>query len=92
MGIGGSATTDGGCGAAQAVGVAFLDTADQTLPAGLTGGDLHAIARIDMSGRDPRVPDTRIDVACDVDNPLCGPHGAAAVYAPQKGATLEQVR
>ncbi len=91
LGIGGSATNDGGCGCAQAVGVRFLDDSDNELPAGLSGGMLHRIAKIDRTARDPRIDDCRIEVACDVDNPLCGPRGAAAVYAPQKGATPEMI-
>ena len=92
VGIGGSATTDGGCGAAQAVGVAFYDAAGCVIPEGLAGGDLARIGRIELIGRDARLAETRVEVACDVDNPLCGPRGAAAVYSPQKGATPEQVR
>lgn len=92
VGLGGSATTDGGTGAAQAVGVRFLDERGEPLNEGLTGGDLRRIHRVDMSARDPRITTTRIRVACDVDNPLCGPRGAAAIYGPQKGATAEQVR
>lgn len=91
LGIGGSATHDGGTGAAQAVGVRFLDEHGAALPDGLCGGRLGDIARIDLSGRDPRMGRTPILVACDVDNPLCGERGAAAVYGPQKGATPEQV-
>jgi glycerate kinase len=84
LGIGGSATTDGGAGALAALGVRFLDSAGAVLepsPAGLV--NLHAI---DLSGLDPRLAQTAIEVACDVDNPLLGPRGAAAVYGPQKGA------
>jgi len=92
VGIGGSATTDGGCGAAQAVGVTFYDADNCLMPPGLAGGDLFRISRIDLSDRDARLSETCIEVACDVDNPLCGPRGAAAVYSPQKGATPGQVR
>lgn len=91
IGIGGSATTDGGAGAAQAVGVQFLNTYRAPLSRPLRGGDLFEIGGISLSRRDPRVADTTIEVACDVDNPLLGPRGAAAVYSPQKGATPEQV-
>jgi len=91
IGIGGSATNDGGAGAAQAVGVRFLDGDGRALPAGIGGGTLEEIDRIDLTRRDPRVAAVDIRAACDVDNPLCGPRGAAAVYSPQKGATLEQV-
>lgn len=91
LGIGGSATNDGGTGAAQAIGVGFLDDCERPLPDGLTGGLLPRIARIDLSGCDSRLNNTTIKVACDVDNPLCGPNGAATVYGPQKGASPEQV-
>lgn len=92
LGIGGSATTDGGCGAAQALGVDFLDAQGESLPPGLAGGDLGEIATIDLSGRDGRLASAEILVACDVTNPLTGPEGAAAVFSPQKGATDEMVR
>jgi glycerate kinase len=85
LGIGGSATNDGGAGALAALGVRFLDAAGAVLapsPAGLA-----ALAAIDTSGLDPRVRAARIEVACDVTNPLVGPNGASAVYGPQKGAS-----
>jgi glycerate kinase len=89
VGIGGSATNDGGTGMAAALGVRFLDeNGDEVEPAGAT---LHRIARIDSSGLDHRVRDVRIEAVCDVDNPLTGSTGAAHVYGPQKGATPEQV-
>jgi len=91
IGIGGSATTDGGAGAAQALGVRFLRRDGSECPAGLAGGDLGRIAAIDPSQRDPRLDRTEVIVACDVDNPLCGPRGSAAVYGPQKGATPQMV-
>lgn len=91
VGIGGSATVDGGCGCAQALGVAFTDGDGQPCVCGLAGGGLKDIAHIDLSGRDRRLADARIRVACDVQNPLLGPAGAAAVYGPQKGATAEVV-
>ena len=91
VGIGGSATCDGGCGCAQAMGVVFTDGRGQPCVCGLAGGGLPDIRGIDMVGRDPRIADARIRVACDVRNPLLGPRGAAAVYAPQKGATAEAV-
>lgn len=90
IGIGGSATTDGGAGMAQALGARLLDEAGHELPT-LGGGDLHRVARIDPSGLDPRLRTARIRVACDVRNPLYGPTGAAHVYAPQKGASPQQV-
>lgn len=91
VGIGGSATTDGGAGAAQALGVTFLRKDDSRFDLPLTGGDLLDVARIVIDGRDPRLGSAAVEVACDVDNPLLGPRGAAAVYGPQKGATPEQV-
>jgi len=91
LGIGGSATNDGGAGCAQSVGVRFVDADGKALPQGLSGGSLKRVHAIDMSGRDDRITDCEILVACDVDNPLCGPRGAAAVYSPQKGASPEMV-
>ncbi|HEY8393225.1 MAG TPA: glycerate kinase [Thermaerobacter sp.] len=87
--IGGSATTDGGTGMLAALGARFLDGAGRPLPPG--GGPLSRLARIDLEGLDPRLRQVSIEVACDVDNPLTGPRGAAAVYAPQKGATPAMV-
>ncbi len=91
MGIGGSATVDGGCGCAQALGVVFTGCDGRPCVCGLSGGGLKDVRGIDTSSRDPRVAATRIRVACDVTNPLTGPEGAAAVYGPQKGATPEMV-
>ncbi|MFP4106044.1 MAG: glycerate kinase [Phycisphaerae bacterium] len=92
LGLGGSATCDGGAGAAQALGVTFLDADGELLVCGLAGGGLKDIARIDTSDLDPRLEGVRIRVACDVRNPLTGLEGAAAVYGPQKGATPEGVK
>lgn len=89
VGIGGSATTDGGIGMASALGYRFLDAAGREVPP--TGAGLAAIARIDASGADPRLARVDLQAVCDVDNPLTGPRGAAAVYGPQKGASPEQV-
>jgi len=89
IGIGGSATNDGGMGMARALGVRFLDENDEEIPEG--GGSLDKVARIAMTGRMSALHNVRIDVACDVDNPLTGPKGAARVYGKQKGATPEQV-
>ena len=86
IGIGGSATNDGGTGMLQALGAVFLDTDDKPLPTPMNGGALPLIRRIDLSRLDNRLKDTRITVACDVDNPLCGPLGATHVFARQKGA------
>ncbi len=89
LGIGGSACTDGGAGLLTALGARFLDAAGAPVPPG--GGGLAALARIDLDGLDPRIARTRFVVACDVDNPLTGPRGAAAVFGPQKGAGPDQV-
>ena len=89
VGIGGSATTDGGIGMAQALGVRFLDRRGREVPG--NGRGLLRVASIDMTGLDPRLANVRVEVACDVDNPLTGPRGAAQVYGPQKGATPEMV-
>ncbi len=90
VGIGGSATNDGGTGLARALGIRFLDASGQDLPEG--GGALSRLAAVDLAGADPRVATAEILVACDVDNPLTGPRGASAVYGPQKGATPEMVK
>ena len=90
IGIGGSATNDCGIGMLLALGCRFFDDAGQEV-AGY-GRDVGRIARIDASGLDPRLAGCEIQVACDVNNPLCGPNGASAVFGPQKGATPEIVR
>jgi glycerate kinase len=90
VGIGGSATTDCGCGMAQALGVQFYDAQGRLIHR-VTGGRMAEVARIDAQHRDPRLERVTVRVACDVDNPLYGPQGAAYIYAPQKGATPEQV-
>jgi glycerate kinase len=84
LGLGGSATTDGGSGMLAALGARFLDSRGEELPPG--GAALARLARIDASGLDPRLKEVQLVVASDVTNPLCGPHGAAATYGPQKGA------
>ena len=89
LGIGGSASTDGGAGMLEALGVRLYDAAGDPLPRG--GGALADLHRVDLSGLHPAVAGARIVVACDVDNPLLGPHGAAAVYGPQKGARPDDV-
>ncbi|WP_053157445.1 glycerate kinase [Pseudomonas sp. Pf153] len=89
LAIGGSATNDGGAGAMQALGVALLDEQDQPVaPGGLA---LANLSRIDLGGLDPRLARVSFEIAADVDNPLCGPHGASAIFGPQKGASPEQV-
>jgi len=89
VGIGGSATCDGGIGMAAALGYRFLDAAGE--PVRPVGGQLNAIAAIDRSGADQRIAGLAVAAACDVTNPLTGPEGAARVYAPQKGASSDQV-
>lgn len=89
IGIGGSATNDGGVGMAQALGVSFRDASGTELGHG--GAALAGLAAIDASGIDPRLKDTEIIVSCDVNNPLCGDRGASAIFGPQKGATPDMV-
>lgn len=84
IGLGGSATNDGGLGVAKALGVKFLDTNGNDIGEG--GGNLDKLASIDVSNMDPRIKESNIIAACDVDNPLCGPEGASNVFGPQKGA------
>ena len=84
IGVGGSATNDGGAGMASALGARLLDDAGAPLPPG--GAPLARLSRIDAAGLDPRIAAARIQVLCDVRNPLLGPDGASAVYGPQKGA------
>jgi glycerate kinase len=90
VGIGGSATNDGGMGMARALGIRFLDKRGREIAEG--GGALSRLARIDPARRDARIDGLRVEVACDVDNPLTCPYGAAHVYSPQKGATPEMAR
>lgn len=89
IGIGGSATNDGGVGMAQALGYRFKDQNGQEIPFG--GGALSQIHTIDPKNRDPRLNNLQVIVACDVDTVLCGERGASAVFGPQKGATPEIV-
>ncbi|TKI05186.1 glycerate kinase family protein [Martelella alba] len=89
LGIGGSATNDGGAGMAEALGVRFYDKDGGRLPLG--GGALGRLQRIDATGLAPDIAETEIIVACDVTNPLCGAQGASHVFGPQKGATPEMV-
>ena len=89
MGLGGSATNDGGCGAAAAMGVRFLDAEGNAfIPVGQTLAD---IAHVDLSGLDARLAGVELVTMCDIDNPLCGRSGAAHVFAPQKGADAATV-
>ena len=89
LGVGGSATTDGGAGMLTALGARLCDAEGDPLPHG--GGPLRELAAADFSGLDPRLKDTEFILASDVDNPLTGPTGAAAVYGPQKGADPVEV-
>lgn len=88
IGIGGSATNDGGAGMARALGARFLDRNGQELAEG--GGALEGLDRIDLSGLDPRLARAEFLVASDVTAPLCGPQGASLVFSPQKGASPQQ--
>ena len=90
IGIGGSATVDGGAGALQALGASFLDAEDVMIDA-RGNAPLSRVARIDLSRVDGRLRRCSLEIACDVDNPLLGPAGAAAVFGPQKGAAPEMV-
>lgn len=89
VGIGGSACTDGGAGMAQALGVRLLGPDGHDVAAG--GEGLARLVELDLAGLHPALADAEVVVACDVDNPLTGPHGAAAVYGPQKGASTDDV-
>lgn len=89
IGVGGSATTDGGSGALSALGARFLDANGEELPPG--GAALSQLATVDLQRFDHRVLDCQLRVLCDVSNPLCGERGAARVYAPQKGASSVEV-
>ena len=89
IGLGGSATNEGGCGAAAALGVRFINKHHESfVPVGETLKDITAI---DMTGLDPLLKQVPIITMCDIDNPLCGPYGASAVFGPQKGADAECV-
>ncbi|CAI9387508.1 MULTISPECIES: glycerate kinase [Citrobacter] len=89
IGLGGSATNDGGAGMVQALGAKLLDAQQNEIGKG--GAALDALAQIDISRLDPRLAACRIEVACDVTNPLIGKEGASAVFGPQKGATAETI-
>jgi len=91
LGIGGSATNDGGAGLAQALGIRFLNFGGALIGDRIAGGDLDQVQAVDMSAVNPGLASVRISVACDVTNPLCGEKGASRVYGPQKGATPEMV-
>ncbi|MDH2997558.1 glycerate kinase [Pasteurellaceae bacterium LFhippo2] len=90
LGIGGSATNDGGVGMLQALGAEFYDEVKQ--PIGFGGEELAKISVIELGNLDSRLAQVEFEVACDVSNPLCGPQGASAIFGPQKGATPEAVK
>ena len=90
LAIGGSATNDAGAGALQALGLGLFDDQGNSLARG--GLALAGVVRIDLTGLDPRLTEVRFEIAADVNNPLCGEHGASAIFGPQKGASAEQVR
>ncbi|MFI8334861.1 glycerate kinase [Pseudomonas taetrolens] len=89
LAIGGSATNDAGAGALQALGLGLFDDQGNALARG--GLALAKVARIELAGLDTRLADVRFEIAADVNNPLCGDHGASAIFGPQKGASPEQV-
>ena len=89
IGIGGSATNDGGAGMARALGIMLLDSDGKEIGEG--GGALNSLASVKMDGIDKRLESVKIEVACDVDNPLTGMRGASHIFGPQKGATQEMV-
>ncbi|ESU33554.1 hypothetical protein G3A_04965 [Bacillus sp. 17376] len=89
IGIGGSATNDGGAGMARALGILLLDSDGKEIGEG--GGALNSLASINLAGIDKRLNSVKIDVACDVDNPLTGMRGASYIFGPQKGAAQEMV-
>ncbi|MBG9567093.1 glycerate kinase [Brevibacillus agri] len=90
IGLGGSATNDGGTGMLTALGAKFLNQNGALLPSG--GAALEELASIDVSGMDPRLKESSFTIASDVTNPLCGPDGASAIFGPQKGATPDMVQ
>lgn len=89
IGIGGSSTNDGGAGVIQALGGKLIDEKGNEL--GFGGGELRKLETIDLINFDPRLKNVRVEVACDVDNPLCGDNGASNVFGPQKGATPQMI-
>lgn len=90
IGIGGSATNDGGAGMAKALGAKLINTNGAEIKEG--GGSLNQLAAIDLTNFDSRLAEVKVEVACDVDNPLTGETGASAVFGPQKGATPDMVK
>ncbi len=92
IGLGGSATNDGGCGLLQALGAEFFDKKGNKIPRGISGKDLINIGRIELDNLNPKLKNCEIIVGCDVKNPLTGENGASAIFGPQKGATIEMVK
>src|SRR5699024_7546129 len=90
IGIGGSATNDGGMGMLQALGMRAYDSNGDVLS--IFGGSIKQVQYIELAGLDERLTQVEIKVATDVDNPLCGENGATAVYGPQKGIASEQIK
>jgi len=90
LGLGGSATNDGGAGMLAALGARLLDAEGADLPEG--GAALAQLSRLDLSALDPRLQQAELVIASDVTNPLCGPQGASAVFGPQKGASADQIK
>lgn len=90
IGIGGSSTNDGGFGAVKALGAKFLDEAEKDI--GFGGGRLNKLKKIDLSELDTRLSEVEIEIASDVNNPLCGENGASNVFGPQKGATEDMIK
>ncbi len=91
VGLGGSATNDCGAGMAAALGARYRDSRGRVLAMEPAGGNLNRVVSVDLEALDPRLARAELVVACDVDNPLCGPRGASAVFGPQKGATPARV-
>lgn len=89
IGLGGSATNDGGAGMAQALGARLLDKHGNQI--GYGGGEIAQLTKIDLGCVDPRLAQVKLEVACDVKNPLCGPNGASHIFGPQKGASPDVV-
>jgi len=90
IGVGGSATNDGGAGMIQAMGGSLTNESGSEIARG--GAALSTLRHIDVSNLDPRMQTAKVTVACDVNNPLCGPRGASAIFGPQKGANFEDVQ
>ena len=90
IGIGGSATNDGGAGFISALGAKLLDNNNSEVKP--SGANLNKISKIDLSDFDKRIKDITVNVACDVNNPMCGENGASAIFGPQKGASISDIK